>query len=143
VAIANDVLAHHLLGQEKESRERVAPAIERFPSSTRLRALWIQSADREKTYGELLNATPGHMRKDAEVASALCRRAVAGGMFEQAVEHARDAVVDKPKWSQARLLLAETYFARVAMAERTTKPLTVEVRDASLAKSLSAADDTI
>jgi len=68
---------------------------------------------------------------------------VAGGMFEQAVEHARDAVVDKPKWSQARLLLAETYFARVAMAERTTKPLTVEVRDASLAKSLSAADDTI
>lgn len=107
LAVTNEVLAYHLLLQEDETRERSAAAVERFPNSTRLRSLWIQSAHPDKRYEELLDATPGHMRKDAEVASALCRRAIAGGLIDRAVEHAKDAVADKPKWSQAHLLLAQ------------------------------------
>ena len=69
LAAANEVLAYHLLGQDEETQERSTTAIERFPNSTRLRSLWIQSAPRDKIYDELLEATPSHLRKDAEVAS--------------------------------------------------------------------------
>ena len=96
-----------------------------------------------KTYEELLEATPSHVRKDAEVASALCRRALAGGLLDRAIEHAKDATADKPKWSQAHLLLAQAYFGAVAMAVRTITPLRAEEKEASLANSLAAADDAI
>ena len=142
-AVGNEVLAYHLLLQEKETREKAAVAVERFPNSTRIRSLWIQSAPPEKTYEELLDATPAHMRKDAEIASALCRKAMACGQLDRAIEHAKDAVEDKPKWSQTHLLLAQAYFARVAAPERTVKPLKADDREATLAKSLSLADDAI
>ena len=141
--VGNEVLAYHLLLQEKETREKAAAAIERFPNSTRIRSLWIQSAPQEKTYEELLDATPAYIRKDDEVASALCRRALACGQLDRAIEHAKDAVADNPKWSQTHLLLAQAYFARVAAAERTVKPLNAEEKEATLAKSLSLADDAI
>jgi tetratricopeptide (TPR) repeat protein len=143
LAAANEVLAYHLLLQDEKTRNKAEGAIERFPNSTRLRSLWIQSAPPEKTYEELLNATPGHMRKDAEIASSLGRRAMAGGLIDRGIEHAKDAVTDKPKWPQAHLLLAQAYFARIAMAERTIKPLKAKDKDATLAQSLSAADDAI
>jgi hypothetical protein len=79
LAVTNEVLAYHLLLQEDETRQRSAVAIERFPNSARLRSLWIQAASSQKTYEELLEATPGHLRKDAEVASALCRKALSSG----------------------------------------------------------------
>ena len=101
--------------------------------------MWIQSAPQETTYEELHDATPAHMRKDDEVASALCRRALACGRLDRAIEHAKDAVADNPKWSQTHLLLAQAYFARVAAAERTVKPLNAEEKAATLAKSLSLA----
>lgn len=121
-AVENEVLAYHLLLQEKETREIAAAAVERFPNSTRIRSLWLQSAPQEKTYEELLDATPAFMRKDAEIASALCRKAIACGQLDEAIEHGKDAVADKPKWSQTHLLLAGVYFARVAATERTVKP---------------------
>ena len=140
LAVANEVLAYHLLLQDKETRDKVAVAVERFPNSARIRSLWIQSAPPERTYEELLNATPGHLRKDAEIACALCRRAMAAGRHEEGIEHAKDAVADKPKWSQTHLLLAQAHFARVVVA---IKALKVEDRDATLATSLSVADDAI
>jgi tetratricopeptide (TPR) repeat protein len=140
LAVANEVLAYHLLLQDKETRDKAAVAVERFPNSTRVRSLWIQSAPPERPYGELLDATPVHLRKDAEIACALCRRAIAAGEHERGIEHAKDAVGDKPKWSQTHLLLAHAHFARVVVA---VKPLTVEDRDATLATSLSVADDAI
>jgi tetratricopeptide (TPR) repeat protein len=140
LAVANEVLAYYLLLQEKETREKVAVAVERFPNSTRIRSLWLQSAPPAQTYEELLDATPGHLRKDAEIACALCRRAMAGGRVERGIEHAKDAVADKPKWSQTHLILAQAHFARVVVA---TKPLNSEDRDATLATSLSVADDAI
>jgi hypothetical protein len=143
LAVTNEVLAYHLLLQEEETRDRSEAAVERFPNSTRLRSLWIQSAHPQKTYEELLDATPGHMRKDAEVTSALYRRAIAAGLIDRALEHAKDAVADKPKWSQAHLLLAYAFFARVAMPERTITPLKAEDKETNLANSLAAADDAI
>jgi tetratricopeptide (TPR) repeat protein len=143
IGVGNEVLAYHLLLQEKETREKATTAIELFPNSTRIRSLWIQSAPQEKTYEELHDATPALMRKDDEVASALCRRALACGQLDRAIEHAKDAVADNPKWSQTHLLLAQAYFARVAAAERTVKPLNAEEKTATLAKSLSVADDAI
>jgi tetratricopeptide (TPR) repeat protein len=141
--VENEVLAYHLLLQEKETREKAASAVERFPNSTRIRSLWLQSAPQEKTYEELLDATPAFMRKDAEIASALCRKAIACGQFDRAIEHAKDAVGDKPKWSQTHLLVAGVYFARIAATERTVKPLNADDREATLAKSMSLADDAI
>ena len=143
LAVANEVLAYHLLLQEEETRAKAASAIERFPNSTRIRSLWIQSAPPERTYKELLDATPAHMRNDAEIACALCRKAMTEGHIERGIEHAKDAVADKPKWSQTHLLLAQATFARVAMAERTIKPLARQERDTSLATSLCIADDAI
>jgi hypothetical protein len=95
--VGNEVLAYHLLFQEKETREKAATAIERFPNSTRIRSLWIQSAPQEKTYEELHDATPARMRKDDEVASALCTRTLACGRLDRAIEHAKDAVANNPK----------------------------------------------
>jgi transcription elongation GreA/GreB family factor len=143
LVVANEVLAYHLLLKEEETQKRSAAAVDRFPNSTRLRSLWIESAPPQKTYGELLDATPRHMRKDAEVASALCRRALAGGLIDRGIEHAKDAVADKPKWSQAHLFLAQAYFARVAMAERMATPLKATDKETNLANSLATADDAI
>ncbi len=143
LAVANEVLAYHLLLQVEETRQRSAAAVEQFPNSTRLRSLWIQSAPSEKRFGDLLDATPCHMRKDAEVASALCRRAIGLGLIDRGIEHAKDAVADKPKWSQAHLLLAQAYFAKVAIAERTVMPLKAEDKETNLASSLASADDAI
>lgn len=143
LALTNEVLAYHLLAEQDETHEKSAAAIERFPNSTRLRSLWIQSAPRDLEYSTMLEATPSHLRKDAEVASALCRKALASGFLARAIEHARDAVADKPKWSQAHLLLAQAYFGTVAMAVRMATPLTAEEREQNLANSLSAADDAI
>ena len=47
LAVTNEVLAYHLLLQDKETREKVAVAVQRFPNSARTRSLWIQSAPRE------------------------------------------------------------------------------------------------
>jgi transcription elongation GreA/GreB family factor len=143
LAVANEVLAYHLLLQPEETRQLSAAGLARFPNSTRLRSLWIQSAPPDKTYEELLDGTPGHVRKDAEVASALSRRAISAGLIERGIEHAKDAVADKPKWSQAHLLLAQAYVARVAIAERTITPQMAEERTACLASALAAADDAI
>lgn len=139
LAVANEVLAYHLLLMDKETREKATAAVELFPNSTRIRSLWIQSAPLDATYEDLLNATPLYMRKDAEVASALARRAMAAAQIEAGIQHAADAVEDKPKWSQAHLLLAQAHFARVAMADRSVKPLDADDRAASLAKADSIA----
>jgi hypothetical protein len=40
-AVENEVVAYHLLLQEKETREKAAAAVERFPNSTRIRSLWL------------------------------------------------------------------------------------------------------
>jgi Flp pilus assembly protein TadD/transcription elongation GreA/GreB family factor len=143
LAVTNEVLAYHLLLQDDKTRQMSAAAIERFPNSTRLRSLWIQAARPEKTYDELLEATPDHLRKDAEVASALGRKALASGLLDRAIEHAKDAAADKPQWSQAHLLLAQAYFGRIAMAVRSTAPLKAEDKERSLANSLVAADHAI
>jgi tetratricopeptide (TPR) repeat protein len=142
-AVTNEVLAYHLLLQEQETREKAAAAVDRFPNSTRLRSLWIQSAPPETIYEDLFSATPSHMRDDAEIASALCRRAIAAGLILRGIEHAKDAVADKPKWSQAHLLLAQAYFARVAMAERTITPLNAADKESTLASSLATANNAI
>jgi hypothetical protein len=141
--VANEVLAYHLLLMDKETREKAATAVEFFPNSTRIRSLWIQSAPLDATYEDLLDATPVHMRKDAEVASALARRAMAAAQIEAGVQHAADAVEDKPKWSQAHLLLAQAHFARVAMADRSVKPLDADDRVATLAKADSIAGTAV
>ena len=54
------------------------------------------------------------------------------GEHERGIEHAKDAVADKPKWSQTHLLLAQSYFASVVVS---TKALKAEDRDAALTTS--------
>jgi tetratricopeptide (TPR) repeat protein len=83
------------------------------------------------------------MRFDAEVASALARRAMMAGLIETGIEHAKAAVADKPKWVQAHLLLAQAHFARVVMAERTINPLKAEEKEQQLESANSAADAAI
>jgi transcription elongation GreA/GreB family factor len=140
LAVTNEVLAYHLLLQDEEARTKAALAVDRFPNCSRLRALWIQAAPLNQSYEELLSATPEHMRKDAEVASALSRRAMSEGLIDLGIDYAKDAIADKPKWSQARVFLAQAYFARVVMA---AKPLKLQDRESTLANSIAAANDAI
>ncbi len=123
LAVANEVLAYHLLLQDQMTREKAEAAAARFPNSTRIRSLYIQAAQPDTAYEDLLATTPSYMRADAEVAFALARRAMTAGRLETGIEHAKAATADKPKWAQAHLLLAQAHFARVAMAERTIRPL--------------------
>ena len=143
LAVANEVLAYHLLLQEQTTREKAEAAAARFPNATRIRSLLIQSAKQETSYADLLAATPEHMRSDAEVASALSRRAMVAGQIESGIEHAQAAVTDKPKWAQAHLLLAQAHFARVVMAESTIKPLKAEEKEKHLESAISSADAAI
>jgi predicted Zn-dependent protease len=143
LAVANEVLAYHLLLQDHTTREKAEAAAERFPNATRIRSLLIQSAKHETPYVDLLAATPEHMRSDAEVASALSRRAMMAGLIETGIEHAEAAIADKPKWAQAHLLLAQAHFAPVVMAERTIKPLKAEEKEKHLESAITAADAAI
>ena len=74
---------------------------------------------------------------------ALRRRPLACRQLDRAIEHAKDAVADNPKWSQTHLLLAQAYFARVVAPERTVKALNAEEKEETLAKLLSLASDAI
>lgn len=143
LAVTNEVLAYHLLLQDQTTHEKAESAAVRFPNATRIRSLLIQSAKQETPYTDLLAGTPEHMRSDAEVASALARRAMMDGLIETGIEHAKAAVADKPKWGQANLLLAQAHFARVVMAERTIKPLKAEEKEQQLESASSAADAAI
>lgn len=143
LAVTNEVLAYHLLLQDRTTRERAEAAAIQFPNATRIRSLLIQSAKQETPYADLLADTPEHMRSDSEVASALARRAMIAGLIETGIEHAKAAVADKPKWGQAHLLLAQAHFARVVMPERTIKPLKAEEKEKQLANASSAADAAI
>ncbi|HWG21327.1 MAG TPA: hypothetical protein VG225_12425 [Terracidiphilus sp.] len=143
LAVTNEVLAHHLLLQDQTTREKAEAAAIRFPNATRIRSLLIQAAKHETPYADLLAETPEHMRTDAEVASALSRRAMMASLTEAGLEHAKAAVADKPKWAQAHLLLAQAHFARVVMAERTIKPLKPEEKKKHLDNAMSAADAAI
>lgn len=143
LAVTNEVLAYHLLLQDQPTREKAEEAAVRFPNATRIRSLLIQSEKQETPYADLLADTPEQMRSDAEVASALARRAMMAGLIETGIEHAKAAVADKPKWGQAHLLLAQAHFARVVMAERTIKPLKAEEKEQQLENASSAADAAI
>ena len=143
LAVTNEVLAYQLLLQDQTAREKAEAAAVRFPSATRIRSLLIQSAKQETPYADLLADTPEHMRSDAEVASALARRAMMAGLIETGIEHAKAAVADKPKWGQAHLLLAQAHFARVVMGGRTIKPLKAEEKEQQLESAGSAADAAI
>jgi tetratricopeptide (TPR) repeat protein len=143
LAVTNEVLAHHLLLQDQTTRDKAEEAAIRFPNATRIRSLLIQAAKHETPYADLLAETPEHMRSDAEVATALSRRAMMAGLIETGIEHAKAAVADKPKWAQAHLLLAQAHFARVIMAERTIKPLKAEEKEKHLENAISAADAAI
>jgi tetratricopeptide (TPR) repeat protein len=143
LAVTNEVLAYHLLLQDQTTREKAQAAAVRFPNATRIRSLLIQSAKQETPYADLLADTPENMRSDAEVASALARRAMMAGLIETGIEHAKAAVADKPKWGQAHLLLAQAHFARVVMSERTIKPLKAEDKKQQLESAGTAADAAI
>ncbi len=138
LGVTNEVLAYHLLLQDQTTRDKAEAAAARFPNATRIRSLLIQSAKLETPYADLLADTPEHMRFDAEVASALARRAMMAGLIETGIEHAKAAVADKPKWAQAHLLLAQAHFARVVMAERTIKPLKAEEKEQQLTSASNA-----
>jgi hypothetical protein len=143
LAVANEVLAYHLLLQDKDAREKAEAAVAQFPNSTRLRSLWLQAQPLERPYYELLNATPPHLRNDAEVAAALSRRAMSGGRFTEGIRHADDAIAAKPDWGQARLSLAQAHFARLVVADRSVQPLVATDREAALSKVLAVANDAI
>ncbi len=123
LAVANEVLAFHLLGDDEQTRQKVVVARETFPHSTRLMSLWIQSSPIDMPYEDLLVATPVHLRSDAEVSFALGMRAMACDRIEAGEQHAQDAVAAKPKWSQAHLFLAQVRFGRVVLLDRSGTPL--------------------
>jgi tetratricopeptide (TPR) repeat protein len=65
------------------------------------------------------------------------------GLIEAGIEHAEAAASDKPEWAQAHLLLAQAHFARVAMAERTIKPLNSDEKKKHIESAINSADSAI
>jgi hypothetical protein len=143
LAITNEVLAYHLLAQQDLTQEKATEALQRFSNSTRLWSMWIQSQDSKSPYDDLLSATPKHVQADAEVAVALCRRAMVAGKFDSAIRHASDGVANKPDWAQAHLVLAQAHFSVIAMADRAKSPSKGEERKTHLTRALASADDAI
>lgn len=143
LAVANEVLAYHLLGDDEQTRRRVVVARERFPNSTRLMSLWLQSSPMDLPYDDLLAATPVHLRSDAEVSFALGMRAMASNQIDAGEQHAKDAIEAKPKWSQVHFFLAQVQFGRFVLSDRTSSPLEGEGRLAALTLADSSASKAI
>ena len=141
LARVNTVLAYHLLGDVETTHNRAEQLIDDRPHSTGLLALWVMSAPQSCSLRDLEDRAPISSRKDAEVASALSRRAINLGHLDQGIEYATLAVRDKPGWSQAHLLLAQARFAKVVLSDRKSTPLDQHTREAVLSEATDAAEE--
>lgn len=106
-ASANEALGYEVTGSKEKAFELADQYRNRFPTSTRLVALWVRNAPAHTKMETLEAQVPEHLTNDAEVAAAFAIRASNENDFAKAEKYARKAVASKVDWAFARMLLGK------------------------------------
>lgn len=115
-ALTNEVLAYMLVGDITQSHRRAEALRIRFPASGRLTAFWIGTAPQVRTANDLEADVNSILRKDAEVALALGRRALSEKQFDLAEKYGAIAK-EVRRWSQPHLLAAQIAMGRALLGD--------------------------
>lgn len=110
VAAANEALAYSLLGQAERAFELAAHVKDSSPTTARAIMVWLETAPAEFTLSGLEAAIPPYLKNDAEVITALARRAVLAKNMAKAEELARAVTQIKADLSYPWALLGEAIF---------------------------------
>jgi tetratricopeptide (TPR) repeat protein len=103
----NEALAYFLVGDLPSCHTKASLLREDYPASSRLAALWVNSAPKEAPFSTLESEINTILKSDSEVCVALARRASGEFDFDNAFKYARTANTAAPTWSQPQLLLAQ------------------------------------
>ena len=106
-AMTNEVFAYLLAGDLSEAHSKATYLRQKHPASARLAALWITTAPRKVSLGEIEPAINAVLRSDSEVSLALAKRALLDLDFPTARKYADAARAFAPGWGQPLLTLAE------------------------------------
>jgi tetratricopeptide (TPR) repeat protein len=103
----NEVLAFLLVGDLSTCHSKALLLRGEYPGSSRLAALWLNSAPKELCFTAAESQISAVLRTDPEVCVALARRALVEFAFDNAFKYASSASKSAPKWSQPQLVLAQ------------------------------------
>lgn len=106
-ACANEAFGWHLLGERQTAFEAAGKYKKRFPHSTRLAAVWVNTAPPDMELVSIERELPQSCLQDSEVLVALSTRSMANEEFEKAKKYAERAIQAKPNLPYAYALLAE------------------------------------
>ncbi len=115
-ARANEALAHQISGDSIKAHQLADQLRRQFPYSSRILALWIQTAPADKAFALLQNEVPPVLAANAEVCIALAVHALFEGLFDTADELAAKAEQAQPTWSYPKILRGRATVLR-ALAE--------------------------
>jgi tetratricopeptide (TPR) repeat protein len=122
----NEALALLINDRKAEAHVLSARLRQKYPTSSKLAAIWINSAPRDVPVTELEAAIPAALLSDGEIAVSLARRLIASFSFSSAESYARSAVQSHKDWSAAWCVLGLSL-----LAPHTAKALTGIEGDAS------------
>jgi tetratricopeptide (TPR) repeat protein len=103
----NEVFAYFLVGDLSSCHVKAELLRKEYPGSSRLAALWLNSAPKNKSFNAAESEINSVLRSDPEVCIALARKALAEFAFDDAFKYATSASKSAPKWSQPQLVLAQ------------------------------------
>ncbi len=113
----NETLAYLLVGDSASCHAKAALLRREYPGSSRLAALWLNSAPKEVAFSAAETEIGSVLRNDAEVGVALARKALTEFDFENASRYANSASTFAPKWSQPQLVLAQISLGKALHAQ--------------------------
>lgn len=109
-ALGNEARAYHLLDQTEKAFKLATQGRERFPNSSLLLVVWLNTAPRTEQLEKLESAIPPNLADDVEVLTALAHRALVSGENRRAEAIARRATNIKADWAYPWAVLAESIF---------------------------------
>jgi tetratricopeptide (TPR) repeat protein len=132
----NGVLAYFLVGDSVSCHTKASLLRLEYPGSSRLAALWLNSAPSEVSFSAAESEINSVLRSDPEVCVALARRALAEFAFDNASKYASSASNFAPKWPQPHLVLAQTSLGKAIHVQ-----LGFQAKSVSQEKSLLVAEE--
>jgi tetratricopeptide (TPR) repeat protein len=131
----NEALALLLVDDLSSCHAKTSLLRREYPGSSRLAALWLNSAPSEVSFSAAESEINSILRSDPEVCVAVARRALAEFSFDNAFKYASSASNFAPKWAQPQLVLAQTSLGRAIHVQ-----LGFQARSVSQEKSLLDAE---
>ena len=132
----NEVLAYLLVGDSSSCHGKATLLRREYPESSRLAALWLNSAPKDVAFSAVESEIDSVLRSDAEVCVALARKALSEFDFENSSTYATSASRIAPKWSQPQLVLAQ-----VSLGQALHAQLGFQAKGVSQETSLVDAED--